>query len=81
MSAGRTRKIVAKFHRFKDKEMVRRQCRHLKGKPFNVNEQYPREVAEIRYRLFPRMKKARDEGKKAWISYDTLYIDGKAIDR
>ena len=76
---SRIRKIVAKFHRFKDREIVRRQCRHLKGTNFFVSEQYPKEVADTRRKLVPQMKQAREDGKQAWIIYDTLYIDGKAV--
>ena len=28
--------------------------------------------------IVPKMKAAQNEGHSAWISYDTLYIDGKA---
>ena len=76
---GRCRRIVAKFLDYKDKEIVRKQWKHLKGTPYYVNEQFPKEVADKRKRLFPKMKAARQEGKTAWMSHDTLNIDGKAV--
>ena len=39
------RPIIAKFERFKDKEYVKSQAPNtLKGKPYGVNEQYPKEI-------------------------------------
>jgi hypothetical protein len=79
MTAGKVRRVVAKFHAFKDKELVRKNGRALQGTNFSVYEQYPNDVVEKRRRLLPRMKAARDEGKRAWLSYDTLFIEGKAV--
>ena len=76
---GRCRKIVAKFLQLKDKEFVRKQWKTLKGTPFYVSEQFPREVVEQRKRLVPKLRAARQEGKQAWIAYDTLYVDGRAM--
>ena len=70
---GRCRQIVAKFLQFKDKEFVTKQWKTLEGTPFYVSEQFPGEVVEQRKRL---VRAARQEGKQAWIAYDTLYIDG-----
>ena len=71
------RNIVAKFTYFKDREMVRRSSSELANTPFFVNEQFPKEVADKRKMLVPKMKLAIEKGSKAWISYDTLYVDGK----
>ena len=76
---GRCRKIVAKFLQFKDKEFIRKQWKALEGTPFYVSEQFPREVVEQRKRLVPKLRAARQEGKQAWIAYDTLYVDGRAM--
>ncbi|KAH3739997.1 hypothetical protein DPMN_046691 [Dreissena polymorpha] len=40
-------------------------------------EQFPQEVLAKRRKLGTKLKAARDEGKKAWIVYDTLYVDGR----
>lgn len=76
---GRNRNIVAKFHEYKEKEFVRKQGKTLQGTQFHVFEQFPKDIADKRRKLVPRMQAARREGKRAWISYDTLYIDGKAV--
>ena len=73
------RSIVAKFHNFKERELVRKQGKALKGSRFFVNEQFPREVADKRRRLVSKMKEARQQGKSAWLSYDTLYVDTRAV--
>ena len=76
---GKPRSIVAKFLQFKDRETVRRARSHLKGTGFFVNEQFPKEIADRRRKLLPKMRQAIRDGKSAWISYDTLYIDGRTI--
>jgi len=76
---GKVRTIVAKFTFFKDRETVRRQWPELQGTNFSVFEQFPPEVVEKRRRLQPKLKEAKREGKRAWIAYDTLYVDGRAV--
>ena len=44
-----------------------------------MNEQFPREVADKRRRLVPKMEEARQQGKSAWLSYDALYVDGRVV--
>ena len=73
------RDIVAKFTLFKDREVVRKSRTNLKRTGDYINEQLPREIADRRRRLTPKLRQAISEGKRAWISYDTLYIDGRAI--
>jgi hypothetical protein len=76
---GKIRSIVAKFAFFKDKESVRRQWKELSGTNYNVFEQFPPEVVAKRRKLLPKMKEARSNGKRSWISYDTLYVDGRPV--
>ena len=76
---GKIRSIVAKFTYFKDRELVRKQWKNLDATRFSVFEQFPPEVVEKRKRLIPKMKAARGQGSKAWIAYDTLFVDGKPV--
>ncbi|XP_052766903.1 uncharacterized protein LOC128207802 [Mya arenaria] len=76
---GKVRNIVAKFTFFKDREVVRREWKHLAGTGCQMYEQFPPEVLDKRRRLVPMMKDARKEGKRAWIAYDTLYVDGEQV--
>ncbi|XP_052237905.1 uncharacterized protein LOC127849226 [Dreissena polymorpha] len=70
------RPIVAKFSLFKDRERVRKSSWNLKGTNFYVSEQFPKDVADRRRSLMQALRKARAGGKKAWLSYDKLYIEG-----
>ena len=76
---GKQRAIVAKFSLYKEREFVRKQWKSLQGTPYYVNEQFPREVAEKRKMLLPKMKAARNRGDTSWIAYDTLYVNGKPV--
>ena len=62
-----------------DRERVRREWKHLRGTNFYMYEQFPREVTDKRRKLVKKMKEARDQGKRAWIVYDTLYVDGRPV--
>ena len=74
------RKIVCKFNMFPEREMVRKQRINLEGTPYFLHEQFPPEVNEKRRKLLPKMKDAKKDGKRAWLSYDSLYIDGKKVE-
>jgi hypothetical protein len=76
-NSSRIRPIVAKFAFYPDKERVRKSAKNLKGKPYGIAEQFPKEVMETRRKLFPIMKKAREDGKEAYLSVDKLFINKK----
>ena len=69
------RKVVDGFG---DREKVRGNSKNFKGTQFYVSEQFPPEVAAKRRRIFRKVKE-RLAGRKAWVSYDTLYVDGKPV--
>lgn len=62
---------------------IEKQCvrnlKNLKGTNFFISEQFPKEITERRKKLLPRLKRAKEENRDAWISYDTLYIDVVAV--
>jgi hypothetical protein len=60
-----------KFTFLKDRQPARNKRSELKGTRFNFHE--------FR-RLVPLMKKVKEDGKFALISYDTLYGNGKLED-
>lgn len=78
-SGQRKRNIVAKFTLFKEREMVRKQWKTLQGTEYYFTEQFPKEVNQKRRKLLPQLKEAKKAGKRAWLAYDTLYIDGKPV--
>ena len=59
--------------------MVRKQGKGLQGTNYSVFEQFPIEIVEKRKWLIPKMKEAKRKGHRAWVSYDTLHIDGKPV--
>lgn len=72
------RKIVAKFTYFKDREYIRiNAAKRLKGSGVYVNEQFPPEIEEKRKKLYPLLRQAKKENKRAKLVRDILYIDGK----
>ena len=73
---NKTRPIVAKFAFYPDRERVRGAAKNLEGTSFSIGQQFPKEVQDRRRVLVPMMKKAKLEGKEAYISVDKLYING-----
>ena len=78
-NSAHPRKLVAKFVYFKDREYVRRQRENLHDTDYFLHEQFPPEVAARRRAHIPALKSARRQGRRAWLSYDTLYVDGRPV--
>ena len=75
------RPIIAKFERYKDKEYVKMQAPNkLKGKRFGVNEQYPKEVEEVRKTLYGEMKRAkRNPQNRVKLIRDKLFVNNVQV--
>ena len=75
------RPIIAKFHRFKDREKVRQSARDtLTGTQYGVKEQFPIEVEAKRRTLYPIMKKARENKEnKVRMVRDRLFINDNEV--
>ncbi|CAG2236107.1 unnamed protein product [Mytilus edulis] len=79
---GKIRPIVVKFENRNDRQDIRFAApKHLKGKPFGVNEHFPHEVVKIRKELLPIHKEARKQNLKSVLKRDKLYIDGELFDK
>ena len=80
---GQPRPIIARFLRFPDREMVFKSVRELgEETDLKIYPDSPDEICEGRRKQWPRMKKAREEGKTAYFSKaqpDRLYIDGDLV--
>lgn len=78
--AGQSRPIIVRFLRFPERELVFRSVRDLGVESeVKVYADLPKEIRERRQKLWPKMKKAREEGKVAFFDKrepDKLYIDG-----
>ena len=77
------RMIIARFLRFPDRERVLKSGRKLKDTSYKMYEDIPRELQDLRKLQMKRLKKAREEGKRANFSKsqpDKRYIDGKYVE-
>lgn len=68
--------IIAKFEHYKHKELTKSKGKELKGTSFGLNDQFPQEIQERRRALLPIMKQLRQEGNRATLSVDKLYVNG-----
>ena len=78
---GSIRPIVAKFHKYSERETVREigyQKREvLKRDNTAVKVQLPSEVLERRKPLYQVFEKAKNEGKRVKFVLDKLFINGR----
>ncbi|KAH3747225.1 hypothetical protein DPMN_181647 [Dreissena polymorpha] len=56
-----------------------KEWKQLKGTRYSMFKQFPKAVADKRRKLVKLMKDARDNGKRAWLVYDTLYVDDQPV--
>lgn len=66
------RPIVARFLRFKDRNIVLEKAKCLKGSNIYINEDYSETVRQKRKELIPVMKEARKRGDIAYLRFDKL---------
>ena len=72
------RPIVTQFNYFRDKVYVKQLVQDKsESTPIRVGDQYPKPIQDRRKKLIQLLKQAKDENKRAVLSYDKLYINGK----
>ena len=73
----KSRPIIAKFERFRDRERVRLAApKALQGKDYGVREQFPVEIENKRRVLYPIMKRYKQNSQnKVVLARDKLYIN------
>ena len=80
---GEARPVIVRFLKFPERELVFRKARVLESDTeVKVYSDLPKEISERRKRQWPRLKKAREEGKIAFFSKPEpykLYIDGQFV--
>lgn len=78
----RPRPIVASFHRFKDRDSVRKAgiLLNKKKQPQKIHEYFPKEIEERRKRLYPVMRFYIDQGEKVSLVRDKLYVNNMRYD-
>ena len=70
----RARTIVVKFKSYKDRELVLQAAKKNRPRGIYVNEDYSQRVMAWRKELLPKMTKAREEGKIAYLTFDKLVV-------
>ena len=73
---NKTDPIICQFLRCSDRQQVWDSRKKLKDTAFTINEDFSPEITETRNLLLPIMKRARETGKKAYLSGEKLVIDG-----
>ena len=69
--------IICRFGSFEDRMTVWKTRSKLGNTAYSMSEDFPREVLAVRKVLYPIMKAARNDGKKAYLNGQNLEIDGK----
>ena len=70
----RPRTVIFKLASWKDKELILKNRKNLKGTGYYINEDFSDETLAIRRNLFKEMKRHRQEGKYCIVTYDKLVI-------
>ena len=73
---NKPRKILVAFTDNNDKNFVKSFRKHLENTQMFMHDQYPPDVVAYRKKLVPILKRAMDDGKKAYIKYNKLIVDG-----
>ena len=76
---GKARPIIMRFYNFDERQSVWFSCNKLKGKPYNMSEDYPRDIVFRRRYLYPIFKLAKDSGEyqSVYLKLDELYINNQ----
>ena len=70
----RPRTIVAKFHRYRDREAAFRNAKKLKGTDVVLREDLCEASRQRRIDQWPQLRKAKEEGHRAYFNHTTLKI-------
>ena len=72
-----SRDIIIRFTRFQDRQLVWNNRKLFQGTNFYMKEDFPPEIDRRRAQLFPVLKAARNQNKKAMMIADKLIINGQ----
>lgn len=80
-TSKKPRPIIVKFHKYKDRELVRNGANkvkdHLKSSNRGVGTQIPKEWRDARSNLYPVMQRERQKGNNVRFRADKLFINGQ----
>ena len=74
---NKPRKILAAFADNHDKNYVKSFRKNIEDTQMFMHDQYPPDVVAYRKKLVPVLKRAKDDGKEAYIKYNKLIVDGE----
>ena len=73
---SKPRPIIAKLSDFQDKEFIKSFIKNLrKGCNFGISDDFPKEVKEIRKKLYPVLKAAKRDKRVAYFKVEILIVD------
>ena len=79
--ANKTRPIVAKFHYYKEREVIRTKSfekpEQLKQQNFRVGAQWPQQVRDARKTLYPIMLREKQKGNNVKFVREKLFVNGQ----
>ena len=75
--SSKPRPIIAKFSFYQDKEFVWSFVKNLKGTAIGIANDFPKEIDEIHQKLYPVLKKAKQNKQSAYFKVDKLIINGQ----
>lgn len=79
--ANKTRPIVAKFHYYKEREVIRtksfEKSEQLKQQNLRVGAQWPQQVRDARKTLYPIMLREKQKGNNVKFVRDKLFVNGQ----
>ena len=76
-SQSRPRSVIARFSHYQEKEFVRSFYKNLKGTDIGISVDFLKEIEDIHKTLYPVLKKAKRDEKKAFFNFDKLIINGQ----
>ena len=75
-SSSKPRPIIAKLSFFKDKGRIFQHVKNIDPNlKIGVADDFPKEIEDMRKELFPVLKKAKQQNKRASFNVDKLIID------
>ena len=75
--SSRPQPVIAKFSFYQDKEYIWSFVRNLKGSGIGISNDFPKEIDEIHEKLYPILKKAKQDHQSAYFKVDKLIINGQ----
>lgn len=73
------RPVIVKFLNFKTKDRILKMGKCLRGTNYAIAEDYSEQIKTERNKLKPYLIAAKSEGKKAFLSFDKLVIEGQRM--